>query len=123
VDLLDILSLPDASLLARYGRWYIPRRDPRYLRRNALVVLGNVGDGRSPAVEAALVRYLSGPDELLRAHAVWAAMRAGRRDLLASTPGLSDGPSPAVRGELGRQDEVVGRARDRDRSPGDMYGC
>ena len=27
------------------SRWYIPRRDVRYVRRNALVVLGNVGDG------------------------------------------------------------------------------
>ena len=42
VPLLDLLAADDATLLARHGRWYIPRRDPRYLRRNALVALGNV---------------------------------------------------------------------------------
>ena len=40
---------PTHELLARHGRWYIPRREARYLRRNALVVLGNVGDGTDPA--------------------------------------------------------------------------
>ena len=46
VDVVAMLELDDAALLARFGRWYIAGRDPRYLRRNALVVLGNVGDGR-----------------------------------------------------------------------------
>ena len=36
----------DAELLERHGRWYIPDRAVRYLRRNALVVLGNTADGR-----------------------------------------------------------------------------
>ncbi|MEA2702145.1 MAG: epoxyqueuosine reductase, partial [Actinomycetota bacterium] len=47
------------------GRWYIPRRDPRWLRRNALVALGNVGDGADPAVRATLDRYAEGDDDLL----------------------------------------------------------
>ena len=48
VDLVELLEADDADLLARHGRWYIPRRDPRYLRRNALVALGNVGDADRP---------------------------------------------------------------------------
>ena len=40
VDLLDLLAASDDELLARHGRWYVPRRQARYLRRNALVVLG-----------------------------------------------------------------------------------
>mgnify|MGYP007013283553 CR=1 FL=1 len=48
------LRSDDESLLAAHGRWYIPERDPRYLRRNALVVLGNVGDGSDPAVREVL---------------------------------------------------------------------
>ena len=38
---MDWLELPDDELLQRYGRLYVPDRDPRYLRRNALVALGN----------------------------------------------------------------------------------
>ncbi len=49
VDVLDLLAATDDELLARHGRWYIPAREPRYLRRNALVVLGNVGDPTDPA--------------------------------------------------------------------------
>ena len=41
VSLVDWLELPDDELLRRYGRLYVPDRDPRYLRRNALVALGN----------------------------------------------------------------------------------
>jgi len=41
VSLVDWLELPDDELLRRYGRLYVPDRDPRYLRRNALIALGN----------------------------------------------------------------------------------
>ncbi|MBK5224663.1 MAG: tRNA epoxyqueuosine(34) reductase QueG, partial [Acidimicrobiia bacterium] len=44
VQLLDLLTADDATLIERHGRWYIPRRDPQHLRRNALVALGNVAD-------------------------------------------------------------------------------
>lgn len=77
VDLVELLALDDETLLARHGRWYIPRREPRYVRRNALVALGNVGDPTSPAVVAAVRRYLASDDELLREHAEWAAERLG----------------------------------------------
>jgi epoxyqueuosine reductase len=83
VPVLEVLAMSDAELLARFGRWYIPRRDPRYLRRNALVVLGNVGNGAHPAVEAALRRAMDDPDPLLRAHALWAAHQTGRCDLVS----------------------------------------
>src|SRR5690606_29555801 len=73
VDLLDLLAATDDELLARHGRWYVPRREARYLRRNALVVLGNVADGRDARVAAALRRCLAWPDPLVRAHAVWAS--------------------------------------------------
>ena len=67
----------------------------RYLRRNALVVLGNVGDGRSPEVVAAVRRAMQDGDPLIRGHAVWAARRMGRDDLVPA-----DDPDPLVRDEL-----------------------
>jgi epoxyqueuosine reductase len=72
VDLLDLLARDDEDLLSTYGRWYIAERDPRHLRRNALVALGNVGAADDPAVTACLSRYASGPDPLLAEHARWA---------------------------------------------------
>jgi len=82
VSLLALLSQSDDQLLVHYGRWYIPRREPRYLRRNALVVLGNVGDGSDPAVAAALRGAVADADPLVRAHALWAAHRLGRADIV-----------------------------------------
>ena len=41
VPLADWLAAPDDDLRRRYGRLYVPDRDPRYLRRNALVALAN----------------------------------------------------------------------------------
>ena len=87
--------MSDDELLARYGRWYLHERDPRWMRRNALVILGNVGDGADARVEAALVRHLAHPDPVLRAHAVWAARELRRNDLLPDTD-----PDPSVRAEL-----------------------
>lgn len=97
VPLLDLLHDDDAVVLAWAGRWYIPNREVRYVRRNALVVLGNVADGRDPAVVDALRRHLAHPDPLLRSHAVWAARRLGREDLLV---GLAGADEPSVAAEL-----------------------
>ena len=55
----------------RYDRLYVPRNDPRYLRRNALVALGNAGGEHAPLRRA----YAEGDDPLLREHAEWALER------------------------------------------------
>jgi epoxyqueuosine reductase len=58
----------DEDLLARL---YVPRNDPRWLRRNALVALGNAG-ADEPETRAVLKAYADGDDELLAGHARWA---------------------------------------------------
>jgi epoxyqueuosine reductase len=77
VDLVAMLDADDDELLRRFGRWYIPERDARFLRRNALVALGNVGDPRDERVTAALTAALGHPDPMIRRHASWAAERLG----------------------------------------------
>jgi epoxyqueuosine reductase len=104
VDVLELLASDDDELLARFGRWYIPKREPRYLRRNALVVLGNSDARDDPAVDAALVRALADADPVVRGHAVWAARRLGRDALLAP---LRDDLDPLVRAELDRPEAQI----------------
>jgi epoxyqueuosine reductase len=84
VDLIEILESSDEELMAAHGRWYIAGRDPRYLRRNALVALGNVGDGTDPATVRTLRRWLSVDDGMIVEHARWAARRLGRDDLVGT---------------------------------------
>jgi epoxyqueuosine reductase len=87
VDLLELLAASDAELLAAHGRWYIAGRDPRYLRRNALVALGNIGDARDPATAETIDRWARCEDELLAEHARWAADQLGLADRFGSPPG------------------------------------
>jgi epoxyqueuosine reductase len=82
IDLIDLLESTDDALMTAHGRWYIAGRDPRYLRRNALVALGNVGDGNDPATEQTLRHWLGVDDPMLAEHARWAASELGRDDLL-----------------------------------------
>jgi len=82
VPVLELLEASDDEVLRRWGRWYIAGRDPRWLRRNALVVLGNVGDGTDPRTRRAVLHALRGDDPVVRAHAVWAARRLGLDHLL-----------------------------------------
>lgn len=112
VDLLALLAAGDDELVARFGRWYIPRREPRYLRRNALIALGNAAHaGLGPGMEAELVatlrHYLAHPDQMLRAHAVWAAFRAGRPQLVTANPVLGEESSEMVLAEIRRGPEVA----------------
>lgn len=97
VDVVAMLSATDDELLARHGRWYIAKRDPANLRRNALVVLGNVGDRDDPDVVEAVAAHLADERPVVRSHAVWAARRLGLDSLLAQVDGDED---PWVRAEL-----------------------
>jgi epoxyqueuosine reductase len=111
VDVLDLLAADDAALLERYGRFYLPHREVRYLRRNALVVLGNAGLPDDPvvaeSVRAAVLGGLADGDAIVRAHAVWAARRLAidLPDDLAAV--LQADPDPLVRDELAREDVPV----------------
>ena len=61
------------------------------------LLLGNVGDAADPAQRAAVERWAGGDDELLRAHAVWAAARLGLQHVV---DGRRDDPSALVRSEV-----------------------
>jgi epoxyqueuosine reductase len=96
VPVVELLGLGDDEILSRHGRWYVHDRDPRWIRRNALIVLGNTADGTDPAVMQTVSRYLAHIDPMLRAHAVWSARRLGLVGLLPDTD-----PDASVRAELG----------------------
>ena len=76
VSLLDWLESDGEALVARYDRLYVPRNDPRWLRRNALVAAGNAGGA---AERRAVERYAVADDEVLREHAEWALARIDER--------------------------------------------
>lgn len=82
VDLLAMVQMDDDELLARHRRWYVPRRDPRYLRRNAILALGNAGAPGDVRVLDELRRYADGDDELLAEHARWALARLEQRSVV-----------------------------------------
>ena len=82
IDVLELLDMDDATLLTHVDQWYIAERNPDWVRRNALLVLGNIGDRRDENVVNAISRYLEHPDPMLRAHAVWSAARLNLSDLI-----------------------------------------
>jgi epoxyqueuosine reductase len=77
VSLAEWLREDSTTLAERYDRLYVPRNDGRYLRRNALVALGNVGSGEDAALAEP---YAAGDDELLGEHARWALRRIAQRE-------------------------------------------
>jgi epoxyqueuosine reductase len=76
VKLVDWLAADGDVLRDRYDRLYVPRNDARYLRRNALVALGNVGRREDAALAEP---FLESDDELLREHALWAVTQIEER--------------------------------------------
>ena len=104
-DLMWMLEAPDDEILEQHGRWYIPNREVRYLRRNALIAFANGGGGQADRAASLIARYLADDDPMLRAHAVWAAKRLGFDDLYAEVAGDDDG---LVAAELARQVTPVG---------------
>ena len=82
VNVLELLAMDDEALLTHVKQWYIADRNPDWVRRNALIVLGNIGERTDAHVVDVIARYLEHSDPMLRAHAVWSASRLGLVDLL-----------------------------------------
>jgi epoxyqueuosine reductase len=99
VDVVALLAASDAELVSEYAHYYLPKRNARNLRRNALVVLGNTAGEEAIPV---LAGYLGHPDPVLRLHAAWALGAVGGRRaqavLVASVPAE---PDPEVLAEIG----------------------
>ncbi len=76
VSLVDWLEAAAEELVTDFDRLYVPRNDASYLRRNALVALGNTG---GPGDVALVEAFAGGDDELLREHARWALQRLEAR--------------------------------------------
>jgi epoxyqueuosine reductase len=76
VSLADWLESDPDALSKRFDRLYVPRNDGRYLRRNALVALGNTG---GPADAGLAKPFLDEEDELLREQAEWTLARIAQR--------------------------------------------
>ncbi|GAC1531571.1 MAG: tRNA epoxyqueuosine(34) reductase QueG [Acidimicrobiales bacterium] len=107
IDVAQFLDDDDAAVLASAGRWYVQQRQARFLRRNALVVLGNTADPTDPRTAQLVRRWLHTSDPLVRGHAVWAAARLGHpewTDELASTE-----QDPMVGAELDLRHKVPPR--------------
>lgn len=81
VDALELLTASDAGVLRIAKKWYVADRNPRWVRRNALLVLGNSAV-RSDEVQSVLAVYLQGDDVLLKEHAQWAARKLGLEHLI-----------------------------------------
>ena len=83
VDPLAMLTMSDDELLDTYGLWYFAERDPRWLRRNAIIVLGNTTDPNDSETLDVLQSVIDGQDVVLAEHAQWAVDEIARRALQA----------------------------------------
>jgi epoxyqueuosine reductase len=76
VSLRDWLERDGDDLVAEFDRLYVPRKDPRWLRRNALIAAGNVG---SSALVPVIAAYAKADDDILSDAADWALTRIAER--------------------------------------------
>ena len=66
--------MSDDELDAHVSHWYVPGRKMRFVRRNAIVAVGNQ---QHPEDAPLIAGFLADDDALLRAHAAWALGRIG----------------------------------------------
>lgn len=97
IDVLDLLESSDGELMERFGRWYIPERNPIWVRRNALIILGNVAQiPLSPRAVAVLETCAQSSNPYLRAQTLWTAHRLGVDHIVSA---LSADLDPVVKDE------------------------
>lgn len=91
LDLDEVLSTPDEVLLERFTGTPLRRPGAAGLKRNAAVVLGNLGD--DGAVDVLRAHGLTHTAPVVRAASVWALSRLG-------APLPSTDPDPLVQAEI-----------------------
>ena len=69
----ELLGSTDTELMRRFEWFYVPHRDPRFLRRNILVAAGN---SREPSAVDPIVEHFTHRSSLVRGHAYWALARS-----------------------------------------------
>lgn len=74
VDLVALLTAADRELEGDTEHWYVPKRDMDYVRRNALVAIGNGADRSHVGIVAG---WLGNGSSMLRSHAAWALGEIG----------------------------------------------
>jgi epoxyqueuosine reductase len=65
--------LGDDDLVSRFEWFYVPHRDPRFLRRNLLVAAGN---SEEPGAVGPILDHFDHRSSLVRGHAFWALARS-----------------------------------------------
>lgn len=95
-DFAELLALEDDVLIKRFGWFYVPHRDPRFLRRNLLVAAGN---SEEAGAVGPILDHFTHRSALVRGHAYWALARSlgdqawttlRRRHAFESVPGAID---------------------------------
>jgi len=75
VDLIKILDMNDNELLEKFYWFYIPKRDPDFLRRNAIIAAAN---NINNELEDKLFEKFSHFSSFLKLYIIWAFWRIGR---------------------------------------------
>ena len=101
VPILNMLDMSDTQLLESVGQWYIADRNPMWVRRNLLIVLGNIGSATDEGVCNAIQKFCAHAEPMLRAHAIWSAARLGLHQFIPATD-----EDPVVSEELRNLPEV-----------------
>jgi epoxyqueuosine reductase len=73
LDFATLLSLGDDDLVSRFEWFYVPHRDPRFLRRNLLVAAAN---SEEPGAVGPILDHFDHRSSLVRGHAFWALARS-----------------------------------------------
>ena len=77
VDLKKILTTTNSKLIEKYSRFYIPKRNGDFLKRNALIALANNPDDSSLGI---IFNLLKSDSEIIRFYAIWAIWRLNKTD-------------------------------------------
>lgn len=84
VGIRSLLTASDDEVMAQCDGWYVHDRNPLWIRRNALIIAGNSAVPSQQWAEI-IASYVTSPEPILRAHAVWAAARLGFTSMIPVT--------------------------------------
>ena len=79
VNIINFLKKNDVDILKQYNRFYIPKMDASFLKRNALISLAN---NPSKDAQNVFLEYLTSSNSELVMYSIWSLWRISRVDLI-----------------------------------------
>ena len=108
IDLVEVLNSDSYDLVELYNWFYIPKRNAEYLKRNAIIALGNNPDQNTSSF---LEKIYPKSSSHLKIYIIWALFKIGNNDVCQNLIYSYDSEEGSIKEEYEKLKKMISLAK------------